>query len=55
MSTLPDEPKLQKEYEMYSVYVKIRNGYFRRILITNDVFYANDVAINTKDAHIETR
>jgi hypothetical protein len=40
---------------MYTVYRKISNGHYRRILITSDVFYANDVAINTTDAHIEYR
>ena len=40
---------------MYIVYRKIAPGHFRRILVTDDIFYANEVAINTSDAHLEIR
>lgn len=40
---------------MYYVYQLVRKGLYRRILTTNDVFYANEVAINSDNAHIEVR
>lgn len=40
---------------MYIVFRLVRKGLYRRILITNDVFYANEVVINSDNCHLEVR
>lgn len=40
---------------MYTVYVQISKGHYRRFLITSDKDYAVLVASELDNAHIETR
>lgn len=39
---------------MYAVYRKISNGYYRRLFVTDDVFYANEYATHSDNCHVET-